>query len=280
MTSSLPWRATEGGSIIGGLDFRMDHGRTPVPRPAASPRSARAGPGRSGAPPIRVLIVDHSDLVRHGIHAVLVNEPSVAVVGEVSSAAEAIAAASRHRPDVVLMDSALPDRGGYDATCVIRQECPATAIVMLSSFEDASHALDAFASGANGYLSRDVSEAELVAAIHRAATGETSVEPVLGARLLQALAATPPSTSLPDALTPRELDVLRLLATGRTNKEIANSLIVAVGTVKVHLERIFGKLGTSNRSEAAVRAIELGIVEPTGDVVAGSRWDAHRRDDA
>lgn len=257
----------------------MAHGPTFDAGPAAHPPPASAGGGQAGEPAIRVLVVDHSDLVRSGIRAVLVDQPTVTVIGEVADAAEAVAAAARDRPDVVLMDGGLPARGGYEATAIIRRECPATAIVMLSSLEDAGHALDAFARGAHGYLSRDVSQSELVAAIHRAAAGETSVDPVLGARLLQALAARSPATSLPDGLTRRELDVLRLLASGRSNKEIASSLVVAVGTVKVHIERILGKLGASNRSEAAIRAIELGIVEPAGDVVAGSRWDAVRRDD-
>lgn len=257
----------------------MAHGPTSDAGPAAYPPPAPAGAGQAGVPAIRVLIVDHSDLVRNGIRAVLVNQPTVTVIGEVADAAEAVAAAARDRPDVVLMDGGLPARGGYVATAIIRRECPATAIIMLSSLEDASHALDAFASGAQGYLSRDVNQSDLVAAIHRAAAGETSVDPVLGARLLRELAASSPATSLPEALTRRELDVLRLLASGRSNKEIASSLVVAVGTVKVHIERILGKLGASNRSEAAIRAIELGIVEPAGDVVAGSRWDANRRDD-
>lgn len=256
----------------------MAHGPTSDGGPAAYRSPAPAGAGRRRAPAIRVLIVDHSDLVRSGIRAVLGNEATVNVIGEVADAAAAVDAAARDRPDVVLMDGGLPARGGYVATATIRRACPATAIVMLSSLEDASHALDAFASGAQGYLSRDVNQSDLVAAIQRAAAGETSVDPVLGARLLRALAARSPAANLPEALTRRELDVLRLLASGRSNKEIAGSLVVAVGTVKVHIERILGKLGASNRSEAAIRAIELGIVEPAGEIIAGSRWDASRRD--
>ncbi|GAC1666448.1 MAG: response regulator transcription factor [Candidatus Limnocylindrales bacterium] len=266
--------ASHGRGSIRGHDMAI--------RDAASGRSnqdTRQGlsdePGFA-VPCIRVLVVDHSDVVRRGLREILAEEPSLEVVGTLASGAEAVAACRSLDPDVLIMDAALPDRGGYEASRRIRAESSRPAIVMLSSFDDASHALDAFASGANGYLSKDVSRADLVATIHRAATGETSVDPILGARLLQALAGpSSPTANTPDCLTPRELDVLRLLACGQTNKEIANRLILAVGTVKVHVERIFGKLGTTNRSEAAVRAIELGIVDPSGEVVAGSRWDTN-----
>lgn len=224
----------------------------------ASANSGRSDRSATGAQ-VRVLIVDHSDLVRQGIHSVLLGEPDLEVVGVATCAAQAVALGLALKPDVVLMDGHLPDGGGYEA---IRRLADRTAVIVLSSFEDADHALEAFACGARGYLSRDSDRTELVAAIRRAAAGETSVDPVLGARLLRALAtrtsAVPPR---PDGLTPRELDVLQLLALGRTNKEIASGLVVSVGTVKVHVERIFGKLGTTTRSEAAVRAIRLGIVE-------------------
>jgi DNA-binding NarL/FixJ family response regulator len=245
------------------------------------PRAVSSGrpDGLATASLVRVLIVDHSDLVRYGIRAILADLPRIDVVGQVATAADAIQAVIDLRPDVVLMDSGLPDQGGYTATTEIVARAGALAIVMLSSFDDAEHALQAFACGANAYISKNTTQAELLATILRTVAGETSVDPILGAKLLQALARSagaPLITSQPDALTPRELDVLRLLACGRTNKEIAAGLVVAVGTVKVHVERIFGKLGTSTRSEAAVRAIELGIVEPAGDVVAGSRWDVNR----
>lgn len=256
----------------------MDRG---FERGSDPPRAVGSGrpDGRATASSVRVLIIDHSDLVRYGLRAVLADLPQVSVVGQVATAADAIRAVTELRPDVVLMDAGLPDQGGYTATTRIAAGTNAPAIVMLSSFDDAEHALRAFACGANAYISTDTTQAELLATILRTVRGETSVDPILGAKLLQALArsaAAPSITSQPDALTPRELDVLRLLACGRTNKEIAAGLVIAVGTVKVHVERIFGKLGTSTRSEAAVRAIELGVVEPRGDVVAGSRWDVHR----
>lgn len=236
--------------------------------------SWRPDEGIAASSPIRVLIADHSDFVRQGISSILADVPEVCVVGVAATAAEAIELSLALKPGVILMDGNLPDRGGYEATRRLAANCRTSAVVMLSAFEDAEHALDAFACGAHGYLSKDVDRSELVAAIRRAAAGEISVDPVLGARLLQTLAAGASLVAArPDALTTRELDVLRLLAKGNTNKEIASGLVVAVGTVKVHVERIFGKLGTSTRSAAAVRAIQMGIVEPP-EGPTGNHWDA------
>nr|MBA2300085.1 response regulator transcription factor [Chloroflexota bacterium] len=175
--------------------------------------SARPEARHVGAAPVTVLIVDHTDFVRQGIASILADVPEVAVVGVAATAGEAIELGLRLRPEVILMDGNLPERGGYEATRRFAADCRSAAVIILSAFEDAEHALEAFACGANGYLSKEVNRTELVAAIHRAAAGETSVDPVLGARLLQALAAKPAIVAVrPDVLTPRELDVLQLLA--------------------------------------------------------------------
>jgi DNA-binding NarL/FixJ family response regulator len=248
-----------------------------------APRYAQSTKRDAGTPGVdtparltQVLIVDHSELVRVGMKAVLSDLPSLDVVGAVATAEEALRAARELQPRVVLVDAELPDEGTYKVVRAIRQSGGPVSVVVISSAPEAQRALIAFESGASGYLSKDVTRDALFDAIRRAASGEVSVDPVLGAHLLQALAASG-STVMPgpDALTARELDVLRLLASGRTNKEIASQLIVALGTVKVHVERILSKLGSTNRSEAAVRAIELGLVKPAEGLPSGQARTNH-----
>jgi DNA-binding NarL/FixJ family response regulator len=241
-----------------------------MPVPPARGTNESAGTDRRRLPPdpVRVFIVDHSELVRVGIEAILADQPWIDVVGAAATAAGAHETLVSVRPNVVLVDADLPDDGARELLRSTHDRPTGSgghspAVVVVASSPQADRALDAFAMGACGYLAKDVSADALLDAIRRAAAGEVSVDPVLGAHLLQALAATGTAVlPSPDALTPRELEVLRLLATGRTNKEIASQLIVALGTVKIHVERILSKLGSTNRSEAAVRAIELGLVKP------------------
>ncbi len=230
-----------------------------------SPRSGQPS-GTSKKVRVRVLVVDHSDVVRRGIRSLLSEVDTVAVVGDTASASEALDLVRTTRPQLVLLDAGLSAHSAFALSRAIASDpLPHALVVMLSSVEDVEQALEAFAAGVSGYIARDACIEELLAAIDRTLRGETSVDPILGARLLQAVSRGPAAlVDRPAPLTTRESDVIRLLAVGKTNKEIASGLTMALGTVKVHIERIFGKLGTSTRSETAVRAIELGLVEPPG----------------
>ena len=222
--------------------------------------------GHPSGAKVRVLIVDHSELVRRGIRSLLGEVQAITVVGVASSMSEALDLVRTRRPNVVLLDAGLTADSSFAATSAIVNDPTSNArVIMLSNSPDVEHALGAFAAGVSGYVSRDLCLDEMLAAIDRARRGETSVDPILGARLLLAVSRGPVwPANRPEPLTARESDVIRLLAEGKTNKEIAGGLALALGTVKVHVERIFAKLGASTRSEAAVRAIEFGLVDPPG----------------
>jgi len=213
---------------------------------------------------VTVLIADDQTLFREGIKDLLEDEKGITVVGEACTGPEAIALAKKLKPDVILMDIKLPQMDGVSATRIIRKECPATNVLILSSYEDEAHVTEAIQAGANGYLSKMLPASELVHALKTfTAEGVMIPQPIMG-KLIQGLRqmGTPGYDSAPDSLTATEIKVMALLGKGQSNKEIAATLNCSVKTVKNHLNSIFQKLGVNNRTEAVVRAIEKGLISP------------------
>jgi len=207
---------------------------------------------------IRVLIVDDHSVVREGLRMFLVRDPDLEVVGEALDGAEALQQARQLRPDVVVMDLLMPVMDGIAATRAIRRELPETEVLALTSVLESASVVEAIRAGAIGYLLKDTQAAELRKAIKAAAAGQVQLSPQASAHLLGAI-RTP---ELPEPLTPREMDVLRLLAQGQSNKEIARSLDLVEETVKSHVRHILAKLGVQSRTQAVLAAIRLGIVSP------------------
>jgi DNA-binding NarL/FixJ family response regulator len=207
---------------------------------------------------IRVLIVDDHSIVREGLRMFLVRDPDLEVVGESLDGAEALQQARQLRPDVVVMDLLMPVMDGITATRAIRRELPETEVLALTSVLESASVVDAIRAGAIGYLLKDTQAAELRKAIKAAAAGQVQLSPQASAHLLGAI-RTP---ELPEPLTPREMDVLRLLAQGQSNKEIARALDLVEETVKSHVRHILGKFGVQSRTQALLAAIQLGIVSP------------------
>ncbi len=207
---------------------------------------------------IRVLIVDDHSVVREGLRMFLVRDPDLEVVGEALDGAEALQQARQLRPDVVVMDLLMPVMDGITATRAIRRELPETEVLALTSVLESASVVEAIRAGAIGYLLKDAQAAELRRAIKAAAAGQVQLSPQASAHLLGAI-RTP---ELPEPLTPREMDVLRLLAQGQSNKEIARALDLVEETVKSHVRHILAKLGVQSRTQAVLAAIRLGIVSP------------------
>jgi DNA-binding NarL/FixJ family response regulator len=220
--------------------------------------------------PTRVAIVDDHQLVREGLRDLLEDAPDIEVVGEAANGQEALLLCSRLGPDLVLMDVRMPEMDGLAATREIKQRHPEISVMMLTMHENPDYLLEALKAGASGYVLKDGLRQEVVSAVRRVREGESSLDPELAARLLRRLAteeggrgeARPPEGGLPaDALTPRELEVLGLVQLGRSNREVAEELFISRGTVKRHIENIMAKLGVSDRTQAVVKALQLGILE-------------------
>jgi NarL family two-component system response regulator LiaR len=214
----------------------------------------------------RVIIADDHELARLGLRTMLAPEPDLEVVGEAATGREAVDLSHRLQPDLVLMDIRMPDLDGLVATRAIKEDLPRTSILIVTLSEDPDYLLEALRVGAAGFVLKDASRREVVAAVRQVLSGESPLDPKLSAQLIRRLAGQTPPKEQParhgDNLTQRELEVVRLVAEGKTNAEIAHSLFVSVGTVKVHVERIIDKLGVSDRTQAAVRAVELGYLTP------------------
>jgi two-component system response regulator NreC len=208
---------------------------------------------------IRVVICDDHALVRSGLRKLL-EEEGIVVSGEAVSAEEAIARAGKDSPDVLLLDVTMPGRSGIEALPDLAAAAPQMKVLMLSMQDDPAYVRRAFAAGANGYLLKDAADAELVKAIHEVSAGRRYVHPLLGARLAAAEAADE-SNALPDPLSGREHEVLRLLALGHTNHEIAKLLFLSIRTVETHRARIVQKLGLKSRAEIVRYALERGELE-------------------
>jgi DNA-binding NarL/FixJ family response regulator len=234
---------------------------------------ARASAGidaRSDTTPARLLIADDHALLRTGMRAMLEAEPDLEVVGEAGNGREAVDLCQELLPNLVLMDLSMPEMDGIEATRQIKAELPRTGVLVLTAHADQEMLLEAIRAGAAGYVLKGVGPAELVSLVRATLEGESPVDQELVMRLVRRLAEEadpPPEPSAarreePASLTPRELGVLRSLATGKTNRQIAHELHLSLSTVKRHLERIISKLGVSDRTQAAVKAVELGLIDP------------------
>ena len=210
--------------------------------------------------PIRVLLTDDHAIVRKGVRALLATERDIQVVGEAGSGLQAVAQAEELQPDIILMDLMMPELDGIEATRQITAKLPGTRILVLTSFAADEKVFPAIKAGALGYLLKDSGPEELVRAIRQVHRGEPSLEPSIARKVLLELSHPPTRKSLTaDPLTERELDILRLVAQGCSNKEIALKLSVSELTVRTHVSNILGKLHLASRTQAALYALQKGI---------------------
>jgi DNA-binding NarL/FixJ family response regulator len=212
----------------------------------------------SGAAPIRILLADDHGVVRQGLRMFLGLDPELEVIGEAENGAEAVEMARRLQPDVVLMDLLMPVMDGIAATEAIRKEMPDVEVLAVTSVLEDAAVINAVRAGAIGYLLKDTQADELCRAIKAAAAGQVQLAPQAAARLLREVRAP----EQPEALTERETDVLRLVAQGLANKEIAQALSIGEKTVKTHVSHVLQKLGVQSRTQAALYAARIGLVGP------------------
>ena len=221
---------------------------------------------------IKVMLVDDQHLLRMGFRLILEGEDDIEVVGEAADGLEALAQAGALRPNVVLMDVRMPNMDGIEATAKIASQYPETKIIILTTFDLDEYAFSGLQAGASAFLLKDVAPEDLVEAVRLVASGDAVVAPRVTARLLEtyvrnavpaAAAATPQRDPLLDDLTPREQEVLRALAEGLSNAEIAHRFFLSEATVKTHVRRILTKLHLRDRVQAVVYAYETGLVIPS-----------------
>lgn len=205
--------------------------------------------------PTRIILVEDQRIVREGLIALLEDEPEIEIVGEAPDGAQAVDLYQRVRPDVVLMDLQMPHVDGPEATRRIRAIDPAARILVLTTYGTDEFIFKALRAGARGYLLKDASADELLAAIQAVAAGKTQLAPEIAARLVLGV-----SEGAPEQLTPRELEVLTLMGQGRSNAEIADALVITPRTVKVHVQNILGKLSAANRTEAVSIAVRQQLI--------------------
>jgi DNA-binding NarL/FixJ family response regulator len=226
------------------------------------------GPEGAEVDPVSVLVVDDQQLIRDGIASLLGVQPGITVVGTAADGRDAIDTALALAPDVILMDVRMPEMDGVQAVAVLHRRAPNCRVIMLTTFDVEEYVVEALRSGAAGYLLKDLPAAELATAVRLAHAGVTQLDSSVAQRLAATLA--PPDrrlSSVDDAATPgndvltsRELDVLRLIATGSTNREIAARLFLSEGTVKNHISRILSRLGLRDRTQAAIYARDNDLI--------------------
>jgi DNA-binding NarL/FixJ family response regulator len=209
--------------------------------------------------PIRILVVDDHSVVRQGLKMFLGLDPELEVVGEAEDGADAIRKCQALSPDVVLMDMLMPVMDGIAATAAIRRDMPDTEVIALTSVLEDEAVIGAVKAGAIGYLLKDTQADELRRAIKAAAEGQVQLSPAAAARLMREVRT--PEAPIADALTERENDVLKLIAKGKANKEIARDLVIGEKTVKTHVSNILSKLGVQSRTQAALYAAQNGLAE-------------------
>jgi two-component system, NarL family, response regulator NreC len=209
---------------------------------------------------VRVVIVDDHAVVRSGLRMLLDAADEIETVGEAGTAKEAVFEVRAHKPDIVLLDVGLPDRSGIEAAPDLLREAPEARVLILSMEDDPSYVRQAFAAGASGYILKEAADAELVTALRRVAAGERYVHPALGARMATADAEAAARAEA-DPLSDREREVLRLLALGHTNQEIASMLFISVRTAETHRAHIMRKLRLNTRAELVRFALAQGLLE-------------------
>lgn len=216
-------------------------------------------------PPMRVLIADDHRLFRQGLISLMHTRPElVQVIGEAETGREAIAQAAELNPDLILMDIKMPDVNGIQATEAIRQKNPNTQVVMLTASELDDHVIEAVRAGAAGYMLKNLDASELFELIDGVSRGDAAISRSMASRLLKSIAnGHTTGNSLSESLTERETEVLRLVARGASNVDIADQLCISVNTVKTHLQHILGKLNLENRTQAATYAVRNGIIAAT-----------------
>jgi DNA-binding NarL/FixJ family response regulator len=213
-------------------------------------------------PPLRIVIADDQTAVRDGLAIMLDLLPDITVVGAAANGAEAVELVAQHQPDAVLLDLHMPILDGVETTRRLAVDHPTVAVVVLTTFADDASVIDALRAGARGYLTKDAGRIDIARALHAAASGQTVLDHNIQAALLRATSAQPeppapsPQQPLPDGLTTREAEVLRLIARGLTNPQIADSLYVSTHTVKTHINRIFAKTQSQSRADAVKYASE------------------------
>jgi DNA-binding NarL/FixJ family response regulator len=225
---------------------------------------------------IRVLIADDQALVRTGFRVILNAEPDLEVVGEAADGRETIEAVRTQRPDVVLMDIRMPNLDGIEATRRLAAAAHAPRVLILTTFDLDQYVYEALRAGASGFLLKDATAEELLQAVRVVAAGEALLSPSITRRLIADYARRPPPNERPaalDELTPRELEVLRLIARGLSNRDIARKLVLGDATIKTHVARIFAKLDLHDRTQAVVLAYETGLVTPGESETATSAAD-------
>lgn len=208
---------------------------------------------------IRVLITDDHIVVRKGIRALLATEPDIDVVGEAENGRQAIAEAARLRPDVILMDLVMPEMDGVEAIRHISHDQPEARILVLTSFAADDKVFPAIKAGALGYLLKDSEADDLIRAIHQVYRGEPSLHATIARRVLQELAHPTEHPPTPEPLTEREVEVLRLVARGQSNHQIAEHLVISEATVRTHVSNILSKLHLASRTQAALYALREGL---------------------
>ena len=215
-------------------------------------------------PVVRVLVADDQTVVREGLVMLLQLSPGVEVVAAAADGDEAVRLAERHRPDVVLMDLRMPRCDGVAATRRILEQLPGTRVIVLTTYADDESVFAALEAGARGYLTKDAGASEIQRAIRTVYAGEALLDPSVQRRLLErtlGAAAPPPAAAYPDGLTQREVEILREIAAGYSNREIADRLSIGEATVKTHVNNIFSKAGLRDRAQAVVYAIRHGLAQ-------------------
>jgi DNA-binding NarL/FixJ family response regulator len=214
--------------------------------------------------PIRVLVTDDQRIVRDGLAMLLGLLPDVEVAGTAANGHEAVTMSARLRPDIVLMDLRMPRCDGVEATRLLREQQPDVAVVVLTTYEDDRSVLDALRAGARGYLTKDASAEQIRAALQQVRTGRAVIDPAVQGHLVEAITSPGPAgrdePALPDGLTPREAEVLTLIAEGLPNAEIAARLVVTEATVKSHVNHLLAKTGARDRAQAVSYAYRHGLV--------------------
>ena len=215
---------------------------------------------------IHVLLADDQALFREGLDTLLSVHKDIQVIGQAVNGQDAVDQAMKLRPDVILMDMQMPILNGVGATRRLKQSLPDCRVIILTTFDDKETIFDALRAGSVGYLLNDVGSAQLADSIRRTARGESILDPSVAAKVVaefsrvSSMVAATNSEVLPDPLSEREVELLRLIASGASNKEIAESLFITEGTVKNHITHILGKLSVRDRTQAALKAKELGLI--------------------